>query len=148
MSQQLEATGEQVATGKSHLVLLLVPRVHRGIVSALGYANQLGAECQALHVTINEKSLPELQRHWTQLHTDVPLVVIPSPYRSLITPVLDYVDQLKRERPDVMITVVVAEAVTNKWYQRLLTENVAQQLKSGLASRRNVVVANVRYFIN
>ena len=108
----------------------------------------LQGECQAVHITINEKGLPELQRNWAQVSEDVPLVVLPSPYRSLITPMLEYVDLLRLEHPGVLITVVVAEAVSTKWYQRLLTENVAQQLKSALASRRNVVVANVRYFLN
>ena len=61
---------------------------------------------------------------------------------------LDYVDKVKAANPGVVITVVVAEAVSTKWYQKLLTDNVALQLKSALASRKNVVVANVRYFLN
>ncbi len=148
MGEQLAHTVQSVPGVEGHMVLLLVPRVHRGIVSALQYAKMLQGECQAVHITINEKGLPELQRNWAQVSEDVPLVVLPSPYRSLITPMLEYVDLLRLEHPGVLITVVVAEAVSTKWYQRLLTENVAQQLKSALASRRNVVVANVRYFLN
>jgi hypothetical protein len=85
---------------------------------------------------------------WDEFGQEVPLVVLPSPYRSLISPVLEYVDRLREERPHLMITVIVAEAVSTKWYQRLLTENVAQQLKTSLARRKGVVVANVRYFLN
>ncbi len=148
MAQQLELTSEPRPQVPGHLVLLLVPRVHRGIVSALEYAQLLGGECQALHVTINEKNLPELQRNWRLMSKEVDLVVLPSPYRSLIYPVLEYVDKLREENPGVQITVVVAESVSNKWYHNLLTENVGQQLKSALARRKNVVVANVRYFLN
>lgn len=148
MSRQLEITGTRKFVGEGHLALLLVPRVHRGILNALDYAQQLKGECQAVHVTINEKTLPELQRMWDEYGSDVPLVVLPSPYRSLIAPVLDYVDRIREDRPRLMITVIVAEAVSTKWYQRLLTENVAMQLKTALARRRGVVVANVRYFLN
>lgn len=148
MSQQLEVTEDYPATDREHVILLLLPRVNRGTLTALDYARQLKGECQAVHVTINEKALPDLQRKWQRYGTDVPLVVLASPFRSLIQPVLDYVDTLRTSHPDAMITVVVAEAVSTKWYQKLLSENVAQQLKVSLARRKNVVVANVRYFLN
>lgn len=148
VSRQLEVASEEISMSDGHISLLLVPRVHRGILNGLDYARQLKGECQAVHVTINEKTLPELQRKWGQFGGDVPLVVLPSPYRSLIRPVLDYVDHIREQRPDVMITVIVAEAVSTRWYQKLLTENVALQLKGSLARRRGVVVANVRYFLN
>ena len=69
------------------------------------------------------------------------------PWRSLIDPVLDYVDELLRENPEQVITVIVPEAVSTRWYHKLLQENVAQQLKSALGMRPNVVVTNVKYFL-
>jgi amino acid transporter len=148
MNSQLAVEDVPHAVAEEHITLLLVPRVNRGTLSALDYVAQLKGECQAVHVTINEKTLPDLQRKWQRFGRGVPLVVLASPYRSLIQPVLDYVDKIRVERPTAMITVVVAEAVSTKWYQKLLSENVAQQLKVSLARRRNVVVANVRYFLN
>ncbi len=148
MTRQLEIAGQPKFVAEGHLSLLLVPRVHRGILNGLDYAQQLRGECQAVHVTINEKTLPELQRMWDEFGREVPLVVLPSQYRSLISPVLDYVDRIREDRPNLMITVIVSEAVSTKWYQRLLTENVALQLKNSLARRKGVVVANVRYFLN
>ncbi len=148
ISSQLEINPEKIFKGEGHLTLLLVPRVNRGILNALDYVRQLKGETEAVHITINEKALPELQRKWDEYGGDVPLVVLPSPYRSLIQPILDYVDSIRAERPHIVITVVVAEAVSTKWYQKLLTENVAQQLKVSLARRKGVVVANVRYFLN
>ncbi|HWD41965.1 MAG TPA: APC family permease [Fimbriimonas sp.] len=147
MTRQLSAMDEDVEEAE-HIVLVLIPRLHRGILNAVRYSHQLKGEIQAVHVTLNERTLPDLHRQWEKYGQGVPLVVLPSPYRSLIQPVLDYVDQIREERPDVVITVVVAEAVSTKWYQRLLTENVAQQLKVALARRRRVVVANTRYFLN
>lgn len=148
MAKQLTLESIPDAKINEHVVLLLVPRVNQGISTALDYVTHLNGECQAVHVTINERTLPELQRKWTQYGRGIPLVILASPYRSLIAPVLEHVDQLKEKRKEAMITVVVAEAVSSKWYQRLLTENVAQQLKNALASRENVIVANVRYFLD
>lgn len=148
VNQQLAVPQEVPPVAEGHIALILVPRIHRGILGAVRYAKQFQGDIQAVHVTLNERNLPELQRLWDQYGEGVPLVVLPSPYRSLIQPILDYVDQLRDENPGVIITVVVAEAVSTKWYQKLLTENVAQQLKVALASRRRVVVANTRYFLN
>jgi len=150
ITQQL-ALGETPPAGpaalRKHIAILLVPRVHRGILSALDYARQLKGECHAVHVPINEKNLYQVQREWAVYAPDVPMVVLPSPYRSLIEPMSHYVDQLLDADPNVLITVIVPEAVSTKWYQRLLAENVAQQLKVAMASRPGVVVANPRYFL-
>jgi hypothetical protein len=139
---------EEAPPPTRHLTLLLVPRVHRGILGAMRYTSNLTGDVEAVHVTINEKTLPDLQRQWTTYSTEIPLVILPSPYRSLIQPILDYVDQLRSDEPGILITVVVAEAVSTRWYQRLLTENVAQQLKVRLARRKRVVLVSTRYFLN
>ena len=66
-------------------------------------------ECQAVHITINDRALFEVQRAWEVHAPDVPLHVIASPYRSLIDPMRDYVDGLRERHPDYLITVIVAE---------------------------------------
>jgi amino acid transporter len=149
MTRQLEITEADMRPDTSdHIVLLLVPRMHNGIINALHYAQHLKGTCQAVHVTINEKALPDLMRTWERYGQGVPMVVLPSPYRSLLAPVLDYVDELRSKDPNVAITVVVPEAVSMKWFHKALHENVALQLKNALARRPNVVVANVRYFLH
>ena len=79
---------------------------------------------------------------------NVPLVVLPSPFRSLIGPIMDYVDEIHADRPHEVVTVIVPEAVSTKPLHRFLQENVAAQLKAALGSRQNVVVTNVRYFLD
>jgi amino acid transporter len=132
---------------RGHTSLLLVPRVHNGILAALNYARVTDPDCQAIHVAIDERRIQEIQDVWAKFGANVPLVLLRSPYRSLIEPVLDYVDELLRENPEQVITVIVPEAVSTKWYHKLLQENVAQQLKAALGMRPNVVVTNVKYFL-
>lgn len=147
ISEQLRPAAELDPREMSQTAILLVPRVHRGILSALAYAKSLHADVRGLHVTLDRKSVGKLQREWESYAGDAPLVVIDSPYRSLIDPVLQYIDQMIEEADDRVITVVVAEAVGTRWYHRLLQENIAQQLKRALGRRPNVVVSNVRYFL-
>jgi len=141
--QEVPAAGEPI-----HYSVLLVPRVHRGVLSALQYGRTLKGELRAVHIIIDEKGLPELQRNWKQVAGDVELVVLPSPFRSLIEPMLDYVDKLRNEQPNTFVTVIVPEAVSKQWIHRFLHDNLALQLKRSLAGRSNVVVANVRYFLD
>jgi amino acid transporter len=132
---------------EAHTVLVLVPRIHRGVVRAIEYALSLNGEARALHVALNPATVPDLTAKWERIGGGLPLVVLDSPYRSLIDPVLDYVDALREERPEETVTVIVCEAVPSKWYHRFLQENLAFQLKFALGGRRNVVVTNVRYFL-
>ena len=149
MSRQLAYSNpREVTVATENLVILTVPRVHRGIIQGLRYIESLSTNCKAIHITLNEKTLPDLMRSWEQLETKVPLVVLPSPYRSLIDPLMDYIDEIQAKNPNLLVTVVVPEAVAVKWYQKLLSENVTQQIRNALAKRKNVVVANVRYFLD
>jgi amino acid transporter len=147
MSDQLVIGEVLPKLPRGHTSLLLVPRVHNGILAALNYARITDPDCQAIHVAIDERRIAEVQSTWEKYGANVPLVLLRSPYRSLIDPVLDYVDELLRENNEQVITVIVPEAVSTKWYHKLLQENVAQQLKNALGMRPNVVVTNVKYFL-
>jgi len=154
IKKRYESISKQLVIGeklprmpKGHTSLLLVPRVHNGILAALNYARVTDPDCQAIHVVIDERRIQEIQDSWAKFGANVPMVLLRSPFRSLIEPVLDYVDELLNENPEQVITVIVPEAVSTRWYHRLLQENVAQQLKAALGSRPNVVVTNVKYFL-
>lgn len=128
--------------------ILLVPRVHRGIINALEYARGLHENVRGLHVTLDKKNVPEVKLAWEQYASDMPLVIVESPYRSLIDPILEYIDQMLEEEPDRVVTVIVPEAVATKWWHKFLQENVARQIKRALGKRRNVVISSVRYFLD
>ncbi len=131
-------------------VLLLVPQMHRGLLKAISYALALSKDVRAVHVMLNPASAKTLKEQWTRFGADIPLVILESPYRSLVRPVIEYVDQAISEAKDEnhMVTVIVSEAVPKYKYQSLLHSNLALFLKIALGSRRNVVISNVRYFLD
>lgn len=128
-------------------VLLLAPRLHRGILQAIGYAKTLTHDVRALHVMIDPGTIEKVKADWNQFGADIPLVVLESPYRSLVDPVVEYIDQAIQEDPDLVITVIVPQAVPKRWWQGLLHNNAALLLKMALNTRKNVVITNVRYFL-
>lgn len=127
--------------------LLLVPRLHKGILQAISYAQSTTKDVRALHVTLDKAGAERIKKDWTDFGIDMPLVILESPYRSLVEPVIDYVDQTISESPNSVVTVLVPQAVPKHWWQALLHNNAAMPLKMALKSRRNVVITNLRYFL-
>lgn len=130
------------------VALLLVPRMHKGILEAVAYATSLSQDVRALHVTIDPKGVAGFKEEWNRFGSTLPLVILESPYRSLVEPLLDYIDATLDEDPDLMVTVIVPQAIPKHWWHNLLHNNAALWIKRALGQRRRVVVTNVRYFID
>ena len=149
LAQELNLRPSDRVEKYSTTVLLLVPRVHRGILKAISYSQALSKDVRAIHVTLDPSAARAVRDQWAELGVDMPLVILDSPYRSLVEPVVEYVDQMNAEAndPNHIVTVIVAEPVPKYRYQRILHSNLALFLKVALGSRRNVVISNVRYFL-
>jgi amino acid transporter len=128
--------------------LLLVPRLHKGILHAISYAQSTTKDVRALHVTLDAAGTAQIKKDWDEFGVDMPLVILDSPYRSLVEPVIDYIDETIAEMPDGMITVIVPQAIPKYPWQAILHNNAAVPLKMALKSRKNVVITNVRYFLS
>ncbi|MFY9234267.1 MAG: APC family permease [Fimbriimonadaceae bacterium] len=131
----------------STTTLLLVPRMHKGLLHAISYAQSTTQDVRGLHVTLDKASAEQIKKDWDAFGVDMPLVILESPYRSLVEPVIDYIDETIAENPDSMVTVIVPQAVPKYPWQALLHTNAAVPLKLALRSRKNVVITNVRYFL-
>jgi amino acid transporter len=147
LAQKLSITEKGPTLKKKNTVLLLVPRLHRGILEAIIYATSITKDCRALHVVLSPEAASAIKEEWKQFGADIPLVILESHYRSLIEPITEYIDQMLAEDPNRIITVIVPQAVLKHWWQNLLHNNLALRLKIELASRKNVVITNVRYFV-
>jgi hypothetical protein len=77
----------------------------------------------------------------------VPLVVLPSPYRSLVEPVITYIDRLQQQEPRSLITVVIPEFVPTGWFAKLLHGQASLSLKVRLLFKRGVVTTSIPYHI-
>jgi hypothetical protein len=125
----------------------MVPTLHRGIMPALEYARSLSPDCRAVHIQTDPEKTPLLKERWEAYGQDVPLVILSSPYRTLISPIMQYLDAVQLERRNHLVTVIVPEFVPTKWWHGLLHGQSGLRLKLALLGRKDVVVANVRYYL-
>jgi amino acid transporter len=118
-------------------VIIPVSGVHRGIITAVNYALSISKHVTAVYVELEPGAGEKMRDTWERWWPDVELVVVPSPYRSVIGPLLDYLDQIDQVYNDGQLaTVIIPEFVPAKWYQGLLHNQTAWMLKAALLYRR------------
>ena len=118
-------------------VVLPISGVHRGVIEATRYARSISDRVTAVYVETNPEATERVRREWERWGQQVPLVVVPSPYRSIIGPLLDFLDETDREHNDGQLaTVVLTEFIPAKWWEHLLHNQTAWLLKLALLYRR------------
>lgn len=131
----------------SHTVIVPIAAVNRVARQTLAYAKSISDNVTAVHVTDDEEAIEAMQRAWDDLGTDIPLTIIESPYRSLVTPLLNYIDEIDRQRPDDTLTVILPEFVARHWWEQLLHNQTALRIKAALLFRPGTVVTSVPYHL-
>ncbi len=146
--EAVQAVEAYTPLGRTHLVVVLVGTVHRGVIEAVRYAKSLAPErLIAVSVVTDAEEADRLTAAWTEYGLPIELHTISSPYRELTQPVLAYLDELDAESPDDVITVVIPEFVT-QWRTQWLHNQSAFALKARLLYRPNTVVTSVPVVID
>jgi amino acid transporter len=130
-----------------NIVLLPLSGVHRAVLQALHYAHTLSDDVRALYVATDPQSLAIVRAEWEQWGEGVPLVVLDSPYRSVLEPLINYINDLEAREPEAYVTIVLPEFVPARWWQHLLHNQRALILKGTLLFRPNTVVTNVPFHL-
>ncbi len=137
--------GEPLRVGR-HRVIITVSGVHRGSLAALHYAQSLSSDVTAVHVSIDPVETERMKEKWERWGNGVRLVVLESPYRLLLEPLLDYVQEIIDIRqPGDMLTIVVPQFVTRGWYSKILHTQTALWLRLALMLKPGVVITDVPY---
>jgi amino acid transporter len=147
VAHQLSLEGLE-PTPMTNSVLVLVGDLHRGVVRAVQYAQLLSPSAKAVYVEIDPERTHRLEERWGKWGMGVPLIVLTSPYRSLLGPLLDYIDNLQEKGGQShTVTIVVPEFIPARWWQQLLHNQTALLIKGQLLFRKNVVVTDVPYHL-
>lgn len=149
VAHELSLEGYDSPPKFQHTVLVLVGDVHRGVVRAVQYARTLAptAVVRAVYVETDPARTSRLEERWGKWGLGVPLIVLTSPYRSLLRPLLDYLDQIQSRGEDQMVTIVLPEFLPRHWWQHVLHNQTALLVKGALLFRKNTVVADVPYLL-
>ena len=124
------------AQGALRLVLP-ISGVHRGTVEAMRFARSISSDITAVYVELEPGESETVVEKWSRFWPDTPLVVVPSPYRSFIQPLFEFLDQTDLEHNDgQQATVVLPEFVPARWWEALLHDQTAWALKAALLYHR------------
>jgi amino acid transporter len=132
-----------------HTFVVLVSRVHKGVVEALNYAHSLRPDhLVALHIAEDETQHERIHQQWGEFEFSVALEIIDSPYRELIGPVERYLDELDERWSDDRITVIIPEFVVGiRSTANILHGQSALGLKLALLDRPNTIVTSVPFHV-
>jgi len=131
-----------------HRVLLPISGVHRGTVQALHYARALSDDITAVYVSTDPASTQALERKWGQWGAGVRLVILNSPYRLLLEPLLAYIQEVAdRRQPNEVLTIVVPQFVPRRRWHEVLHAQTAVLLRLALLFRPGIVITNVPYHV-
>lgn len=131
-----------------HRVIVLIAGVHRGSLAALEYARSFGPDVTALHVSVDHPESQKVREKWDLYGNGTRLVILESPYRLLVEPVLDYIQSLLDSRqPNELLTIVVPQFVPGHWWENLLHNQTALLLRFAFLNMRGLVIVEVPYQI-
>lgn len=128
-------------------VIVPLAGVHRGTLIAMRFARTLSADVTAVHIsTGDEDEKLKIEQKWEKWGDGVRLVILNSPYRLFLEPLLDYIDQLEEvTRPNEIITIVVPQFIPKYWWEQFLHTRTAESLRQALLHRDNIVITEVPY---
>jgi amino acid transporter len=126
-----------------------VPGIDRAVVQAVNVGRSIAPDVRAVMISDEPEEAAAVRERWQRQLPDVPLVVVESPYRALVGPLLAYLDVLDRTWPEgkeAPITfVVIPEFVARTWWEQILYNQSARRLRQALIGRPHTVVVNVPY---
>jgi amino acid transporter len=130
-----------------HTVIVPVNGISKPTAGALVYATTISEDVRAVYVAVDDASTAELEAAWEAWDIGVPLVVIPSPFRSVLRPIVDYVEGLSARGETDLVTIVVPEIVPRHWWEHLLHNKTALFIRTAFMFRPHVVVTAVPYLV-
>ena len=142
---RIPAGGE---VGPEPIVIVPVARLDRPTLAAIAFANSISDRATAVHITNDPADAAVVREHWPNWAATMELVVVESPYRALIGPLLRYMDALQAQAPDRTIVVVLSEIVPRHWWENLLHNQTSLRLKLRLFGRKNTIVADVPFHLD
>jgi len=119
-------------------LVIPVSGVHRGIIEAMDFAQSISKHITAVYIELEPGAGEQMRKEWQAWWPDIPLIILPSPYRSIVGPLLDYLDETDLEHNDgTLAGVVLPEFIPARWWHALLHNQTSLLIKTALLYRRH-----------
>jgi hypothetical protein len=145
--EQLLVTGPQKLKPCAHTVIVPISRLNNAVLHALEYAMTISNDVRAVYVNVDPVLAEKIQQEWSSCQIPIPLVMLESPYRSLMQPLRKYIDKVDDDNGEGLITVVLPEFVVAKWWQNILHNQSSLVIKAALLFRPGTIVSSVPYHL-
>jgi len=133
----------------NHTVIVPVSGVHCGVITALRYARSIApGHVTAVYVNLDDEATAKVREKWDKWGGGVPLVVLDSPYRSIIGPLMRYIHRQEVKRDDDLLTIVLPEFVPARWWHHLLHNQTSLMIKGALLFTKNKIVTSVPHHLS
>ena len=141
------AISAKVTTGRN-IVIIPISTPTAVVAQTLNYAKSIGNTVLALHIATDEESSLKVRTKWLCWNPGIELVTVYSPYRLVIQPLIDYIDEVAaKKNPEDFITVLIPEFETKQWWHRLLHNQTGWVLRTLLILRKNVIVTTIPFHL-
>ncbi|WP_241844476.1 APC family permease [Kitasatospora sp. CB01950] len=142
-----EAESEETPEEVHPLSIVPIATLDQAGMRALAYAASLQQPVLALHIGSSADEARRFREYWDLWGDHLPLKIVLSPYRAIVAPLVDYIESLHHQRPDLTLTVILPEIVVRHWYHRLLHNRLAARLRRALRPLPKVVVTTVPFHV-
>ena len=134
--------------GQVHPVCIVpIDQLNNVAFQSLALARSLSNQVVAVHVCSTPDHMKLLRARWDAWGNHVPLVIVESPYRSVLRPLLHYIDAVDKQLSDRTLVVVLPELVATRWWHQLLHNQFPLRVKAALLFRPGTVVVSVPYHL-
>jgi len=131
-----------------HIVIVPISGVHKAVVRALQYAKVISPTVIAVYVTLDPQAATRIQEGWEEWGQEVPLIILDSPHRSILEPLLHYIDRVQGQGHYDMITILLPGFVPAKWWQFLLHNQTSFLIRGALLFRKGTIVIDVPFHLD
>jgi amino acid transporter len=130
-----------------HSILMPIDDVNYASLRAMSFARTICKDITALHIATDAARAEKIQQKMQTYAPDIKLVIIESPLRAFMRPLLTYVDMHHRQHPHGFVTIVLPEFITAHWWERFLHNRTAEHLTQAFKRHPNIAVVNVPYLL-
>ncbi len=132
---------------KKYTAIVPISGIHPGVVMAVQYALTISTDVRVCYVDVDKEATEKMLKVWEKWSQGLPLEILQSPYRSVLGPLLDYIDHVHIDSGKELVSVVVPEFITRHWYHQFLHNQMTLVLRTALRLKAGKVVTSIRYHL-
>jgi hypothetical protein len=142
-----DAENEETPEEIRHLMIVPIAGLNLASMRALAYATSLRQPLLALHISPTEEEAGRFRQYWQTWGDHLPLAIVVSPHRAIVAPMVNYISSLRRQRPELTLTVILPEIVVSHWWHRLLHNQTVPRVRRALRPLPKIIVTTVPFHL-